>query len=674
MDLALVGLVLPGVPNLSLACLRGAARRAGFEVRTVPFSGWGDMERALGRVGTLRPRVVGISIQTTEVALASLSFARLLRGRGFGGRIVVGGHFATLNAEEIVRSDAGVDAAVRFAGEEALVGMLRGATEAELLGLPGVVVRDRTGRVRAGAPPQLVDVRGIARPEGAHLPEHLGFRSVDLMVSRGCEHRCAYCCVAATSALAARIEGAASHARLGVGSIAEEMSVLYRDHGARVFNFMDDNLLPDGPPAVAKWARSLRDALDARSVPTVAVSMQLRADAIDRHSAAALARLGLGRAYVGIDGWSDWQLRVLGRRSNASAGDRAVRLLAAEGVFPVCNALLLGPTVPFDALRAEVAGLAVVEHAPVHLLPIDVRSGTTYHRRAERRGLLEGGFLWRRFRFEDVATELAARVLTSLPSRLHERSVPIGLYDLAYNLGIAVRLVPGVDVRGYTEAYFRIAREWNADQVRVLRAAIAAAESGHDAVAELIARERPRVRAFDAALLRETDELLVALGRRVGSVRRVPVASHARGRMLSLVAASMALVGCARTPPRSDDGRRSDAAAIRLDASIADARADATVPDAADLDATVADPPDGDAGCAVREHPVDEDGCLPFCADGPTVIVHFDSEGRATRFELGDGGALSAEIAECLSAFLAAHCYPSLAGRSAELSPHCWIA
>src|SRR5207249_4051110 len=128
-DLALVGLQLPNVENHSLAALRAAAGRAGFSSRTVPFGGFLDLETAVATVLRDRPRVCGVSIQTTEVALASLTLTRLLRRRGYAGRIVCGGHFSTLNAEDVLGSAAGVDAVVRFAGEPALVGMLSLGTE-----------------------------------------------------------------------------------------------------------------------------------------------------------------------------------------------------------------------------------------------------------------------------------------------------------------------------------------------------------------------------------------------------------------------------------------------------------------------------------------------------------------------------------------------------------------
>lgn len=61
--------------------------------------------------------------------------------------------------------------------------------------------------------------------------------------------------------------------------------------------------------------------------------------------------------------------------------------------------------------------------------------------------------------------------------------------------------------------------------------------------------------------------------------------------------------------------------------------------------------------------------------DAPSVLIYFDDDGFATRFELADdGGVLPPEIEACLRAFFREYCYPSLAGGTGTLSPHCWIA
>ena len=328
MDLMLAGLILPNVQNHSLGRLAAATRASGFTAEVLPFRGFSDIDRVTDAAREARPRVFGVSLQTTEAALASVILIEMLRKRGFAGVIVAGGHFATLNAEELVRDVGALDVVVRFAGEAALLSLLQeGASPRALALMPGAVYRDGSGAVKAGAPP-MID------PPTAHrgwrlrraLPVHLGFPAADIVASRGCEAHCSYCCVAGASDLAAA--HGARYARTGATALAEAIGALYHQRGARVFNFMDDNLLPMVPDEALAWLAAFSGALQERAVDRIAFSLQLRADICTPEVVAALVRIGLGRAYVGIDGYSGRQLTALGpRRSQRRRrpGARAAR-------------------------------------------------------------------------------------------------------------------------------------------------------------------------------------------------------------------------------------------------------------------------------------------------------------------------------------------------------------
>ncbi|HMF41523.1 MAG TPA: hypothetical protein VKQ32_12555, partial [Polyangia bacterium] len=310
MRVVLAGLVLPNVQNHSLAALTGALEREGIASEVAPFRGWRDVEpavaqaRAAARSGDT---VFGLSVQNTEAALASITLARVLRRRGFRGRIVCGGHFATLNAVELLNDVPEVDVVVRLAGEEALVGLARGArTIDDIASLPGTVFRGSDGAVRLGAPGRAVGP--VAAPgAGDDLPVHLGFPAVDLVGSTGCEAHCSYCCVAAATRLAG-----AEAARAGAGAAAagvvrwtdarlvNEIAALYHGQGARVFTVMDDNLLPLAPDDAERFLRRLADGLARDGVGPIALSLQLRADVVTPAVADALAAVGLVRAYVGV--------------------------------------------------------------------------------------------------------------------------------------------------------------------------------------------------------------------------------------------------------------------------------------------------------------------------------------------------------------------------------------
>ena len=151
---------------------------------------------------------------------------------------------------------------------------------------------------------------------------------------------------------------------------------------------------------------------------------------------------------------------------------------------------------------------------------------------------------------------MLAEVITGLPSRLEEHSVPLALYDLAYNLGIARRLIPALPLARETATYARVSDAWNADQLRILDAAVRIASDGDLAAARrFVSGEEPRVRRFDRALLDETEDALRAVEQAVRASGHRLARAHTRGQLLSAVAFSMALAGCSR-PLLSPDGGR----------------------------------------------------------------------------------------------------------------------
>ncbi|MDH5675896.1 MAG: cobalamin-dependent protein [Myxococcales bacterium] len=703
MDVLLAGLSLPGVPNHSLAVLESALARAGLGYERVSFAGFGDLDAVCQRVRAQPPRVLGISIQASAAALPSLTLAQLLRRRGYRGRIVCGGHVSTLAAEQVLAASPAIDAVVRFAGERALSAI---GSDPELLDdprriaeVPGLIARARDGRIYAGAP---ADIGApLLTPGPGEGGEHLGHTAVDLVLSRGCDAQCAYCCVAGATQLAreqARQGGTEAdyvrHLRSDSDAIALTIAGHY-DAGARVFNLMDDNLLPLDPGAAETWIRQLGKALRIRGVGPIALSMQLRADVIDDAVAAALVDLGLVRAYVGIDATSPGQLRTLGRSTSADAGERALAALWQRGVYAVCNNLLVGPTHRFERIVDEVEALGRIAHAPVHLLPIDARPGTRITRRAEARGLLEGGFLWRRYRFEDARTGRLARLLAGLPTRLAERSVPMALYDLGYNAGIASRLDSDVPSDFARDAYATLSARWNVNQMQLLRAGLSAAADSDAAVDALLQRERPRVRAFDRQLIAECDGLMARLERALSERARRPVHAHRRGQLLAGVALSMAMAACWDDHGRNDlrDGGMKAAIPPSQLAMDAASEAPSTIDAALANDSGrlplgagvvrvgVCEPPEFDAGAdegpvnAAAPPLLDLLNCYPCVGRSVALQFCFDHDGRAVSVQPADADVEDwAAKQACILELLADYRYPSYAGLQVEYEPICWIA
>src|SRR5262249_35728220 len=109
--------------------------------------------------------------------------------------------------------------------------------------------------------------------------------------------------------------------------------------------------------------------------------------------------------------------------------------------------------------------------------------------------------------------------------------------------------LPGANVADACAAYADVTTRWNADQIRVLRAAAAAAATGdRAAVIAFLQSEGSRVRALDDELRAQAAAALRSIERAASRAHGRPVRPHGRGRLISAMALSVAMAACGRRP------------------------------------------------------------------------------------------------------------------------------
>jgi anaerobic magnesium-protoporphyrin IX monomethyl ester cyclase len=102
--------------NLSIRSLAAAAREVGIATELVTFNDADERDRVCRETLGHAPFVVGISTPFQARAGELLGLAAALRGRGYAGHITVGGHFPTLEYENVLRDQPAVDSVVRHEG------------------------------------------------------------------------------------------------------------------------------------------------------------------------------------------------------------------------------------------------------------------------------------------------------------------------------------------------------------------------------------------------------------------------------------------------------------------------------------------------------------------------------------------------------------------------------
>jgi len=509
MRIALVGAELE--ENLSVRYIRGALEADGHDVVQLAFDRRDDIDRVAVAVAHSNAAVTGLSMVFTARAREFADLARAVRGSGYRGLLVAGGHFAAFNAEALLGEIPQLDAAAIGEGEGIMRALARGGNPRDVQGL---VWRDSRGvlvRNELAIPPELDDLPWPVHKEP--FARYHGIAIADLLSSRGCSHACAFCSIAAWH----RMCGAPRLRMRSVGDVVDEMAWLH-DRGVRIFNFHDDNFLPRRTADATARVEDLAGAVRARGLGGIAFAIKARPDSVDPDVFRRLVDLGLFRVFLGIEAGTAGALERLGRGQTVAQNERALQVLNDLGVHVCYNLLLLDPDTTLDELAGNVAFLREHTRNPMNFCRTEVYAGTPLEDRLQRQGRLRGTWWGRDYR---IADERAQRAFEAMRALFHERVYGMpGAHHMAMQVDYQLQLAehffgPRAHLRRRVKAYLR---RVNLDTCDRLEAVVRAAGEGV-APGEIVARERAGVDRADQALMEAGRALLDELQHVAGEER-----------------------------------------------------------------------------------------------------------------------------------------------------------
>ena len=278
-------------------------------------------EGVVEAVREIGPAVVGVTLVTPLVREA-YRLASMLRETGV--KLLAGGPHATLVPEEPLAH--GFDAVLVGEGEPHVadaVDALTGRSPREQV--PGLCYRDGNGDVRRNAPaPPPADLDTLPPPY-RHLVDPALYRPleehVNLLSSRGCPARCAFC--------AGYLFGRKFRYR-SAGNVLDEMARLHRTFGTRHFHFVDDSMGVDRP-RLRKICRGILE----RELP-VSWSMMTRIDSMNDEEILELAaRSGCREIHYGVESGCPETLKRIHKPHTVEMVRRVVPATAEAGIEPL---------------------------------------------------------------------------------------------------------------------------------------------------------------------------------------------------------------------------------------------------------------------------------------------------------------------------------------------------
>lgn len=385
MYIALVGAEFE--ENLALRYIRSALERAGHTVEQIAFNEKDQLEAAAAKLARSKADLAGFSMVFTYRAGEFAALASRARQLRFRGHLTAGGHFATFNAENLLKDVSAFDSVVCGEGEEIMCDLA--ANIATLNNVKGLIWRDAAGRILRNSPAtKPPDLDRLAFPTHRFPPDRChGMGMVNMLASRGCTHACAFCSISAWHKLC----GGQRFRMRSPAQIAEEMAQLYA-RGVRIFNFHDDNFVLSDKEKMFDRIKDLRRQLQQRGVVKIAFAIKSRPDDVDEELFSYLKSMGLFRVFLGIEAGTTESLTRLGRGQAKSDNEKALEIVNRLDIHACFNLLMLNPDSTLEDFAANVAFLRAHPHNPMNFCRTEIYAGTPLEARLRRENRLLGDY------------------------------------------------------------------------------------------------------------------------------------------------------------------------------------------------------------------------------------------------------------------------------------------
>lgn len=243
--------------------------------------------------------------------------------------IIIGGVYPTYHWREILSKNSNIDFIVCGEGEAVITELIKPeGIEQNLKNVKGIAFRDEGLPVKTTPAPliqNLDDYRVAWELMEAYNYTYWGKKkAVVIQFSRGCPYPCTYC---GQSLFWQKFRNR------NPKMLADEMEMLHRKFGVKVFNFADEN--PSSNPR--DWREFLR-ILSEKNLDLILVG-SIRADNIvrDREYLHLYKKAGFERFLLGIENYDAVVLERIKKAGEVSKDKEAIQLLRQHGILSMAT-------------------------------------------------------------------------------------------------------------------------------------------------------------------------------------------------------------------------------------------------------------------------------------------------------------------------------------------------
>ena len=336
---------LSSVPPLGLGYLARALLNRGFDVEIADFNNRRCREnRLLEKWRKSPPDIIGLQLQSRDIAEGRVLIQRLRKWLGSSIPIVLGGPHPSTMPEQVLEDFSGADFAMLGEAEETLpklVDYLGGTNHATPEAVPGLVYKSNGAlKINPTSPP--VDIDQLDFPawdlmtlDGYSQTEVFGggfnrrAPAMTLLTSRGCPWQCTFCCAKELYGRSLRLRNPER--------IVDEMDILHRQYGFREIKIIDDNF-----NAVRRHVLEVGRVFQQRPVDiSTSFACGLQIHNLDDEVLSVFKLLGASELMVAVESGSQRVLSLMKKNIDLSQVPRKVDLIRHHG-FKVILLFIIG--------------------------------------------------------------------------------------------------------------------------------------------------------------------------------------------------------------------------------------------------------------------------------------------------------------------------------------------
>jgi len=329
--------------NLGILYLEASLEKAGYDCSIIDGLAYNlNYEEILKEILTCNPSLfLGFSIFSHELNNI-INMIKDLRKKDFTQHIIIGGMWASHKYREILEEVKEVDSICVGEGEE-LVAELAYALDAgmKLCHIEGLATRNEDGTINF-IPRKFrdnIDSFSVPDRRGYYFDLIKNKKAISLLFTRGCHEKCTFCSIASYIKLC----GGPRWRPRSPAAVADEIEFLMRTTGIKKFDFVDDNFL--GPSEIEREkCFHLSEEIIKRKLD-IRFSVTSRVDGVNYELFETLKKAGLVEITLGIESWSDTQLKRYNKKVKREEIIRAIDILDGLGIDYKCFLLPLDPYV-----------------------------------------------------------------------------------------------------------------------------------------------------------------------------------------------------------------------------------------------------------------------------------------------------------------------------------------